>query len=111
MTTDISEKGLETLIMLHMTGEEGFFIQAEGAAAETPDELAGKKAEGAGWLSPRNEGPEMVGGSTGTRTVARGREEKEEGETGAACCAAESRSLPACNDSRLITICRLFFTR
>jgi type I restriction enzyme, R subunit len=51
MTTDISEKGLETLIMVHMAGEEGLFVQTGGAAAETPDELARKKAAGAGWFA------------------------------------------------------------
>lgn len=36
MTTDISEKGLETLIMRHMTGLDGFTV-AVGAVAERPD--------------------------------------------------------------------------
>ncbi|MEI7938608.1 MAG: hypothetical protein WCK27_18140 [Verrucomicrobiota bacterium] len=36
MTTDISEKGLETLIMLHMTGMDGLALVAEGLVAETP---------------------------------------------------------------------------
>ncbi len=49
--TDISEKGLETLIMLHMTGEDGLTPVAEGVAAETPDALAGAKAAGSGWLA------------------------------------------------------------
>ena len=30
MTTDTSEKGLETLIMRHMTGEDGFTVVARG---------------------------------------------------------------------------------
>ncbi|PYJ24540.1 MAG: DEAD/DEAH box helicase, partial [Verrucomicrobia bacterium] len=51
MTTDISEKGLETLIMEAMTGEDGFFFEAPGAAKETPDELAAKKAKGSGWIA------------------------------------------------------------
>jgi len=51
MTADISEKGLETLIMLHMTGESGLFATTEAAAAETPDELAAKKTGGSGWFA------------------------------------------------------------
>src|SRR5438874_5413723 len=51
MTTDISEKGLETLIMLHMTGVDGLFLMVEAAAAETPDEIAAKKAGGSGWFA------------------------------------------------------------
>jgi type I restriction enzyme R subunit len=58
-TTDISEKGLETLIMLHMTGTDGLARVPEGAAdtwAETPDAISAAKAAGSGWLagSPRN---------------------------------------------------------
>jgi type I restriction enzyme R subunit len=51
MTTDISEKGLETLIMLHMTGTDGLALVAEGLVAETPDALAAAKAAGSGWLA------------------------------------------------------------
>jgi type I restriction enzyme, R subunit len=51
MTTDISEKGLETLIMEAMTGEDGFFLESAGAAKETPDELVAKKAKGSGWIA------------------------------------------------------------
>jgi len=36
MTTDTSEKGLETLIMRHMTGVDGFAV-ASGAAAQNPE--------------------------------------------------------------------------
>ena len=36
MTTDTSEKGLETLIMRHMTGVEGFAVTA-GSVQEKPD--------------------------------------------------------------------------
>jgi type I restriction enzyme, R subunit len=36
MTTDVSEKGLETLIMRHMTGEDGFSIPALVSADKTP---------------------------------------------------------------------------
>ena len=50
-TTDISEKGLETLIMRHMTGTDGLAPVAEGVAAETPDALAAAKAAGTGWLA------------------------------------------------------------
>ena len=39
-TSDISEKGLETLIMLHMTGSDGLASLAEGFVAETPDAIA-----------------------------------------------------------------------
>jgi type I restriction enzyme, R subunit len=49
--TDTSEKGLETLIMLHMTGTDGLVPVAEGLAAETPDALAIAKAAGSGWLA------------------------------------------------------------
>jgi len=44
MTTDTSEKGLETLIMRHMTGVDGFAV-TPGAAAEKPD------ATGAGYFA------------------------------------------------------------
>jgi type I restriction enzyme R subunit len=36
VTTDTSEKGLETLVMRHMTGVDGFAV-APGAVAKTPD--------------------------------------------------------------------------
>ena len=36
MPTDISEKGLETLILRHMTGTDGLAPVAEGLIAETP---------------------------------------------------------------------------
>jgi type I restriction enzyme R subunit len=49
--TDISEKGLETLIMRHLTGGDGFVFAAEGIIAETPDALAAAKAAGSGWLA------------------------------------------------------------
>ena len=51
MTTDISEKGLETLIMRHMTGVDGLVFAADGILAETPDALAAAKAAGSGWLA------------------------------------------------------------
>ena len=51
MNTDISEKGLETLIMRHMTGTDGLAPLAEGLVAETPDALAAAKAAGSGWLA------------------------------------------------------------
>lgn len=38
MTTDISEKGLETLIMRHLTGTDGL-AAGPGLVAETPEEL------------------------------------------------------------------------
>jgi type I restriction enzyme R subunit len=52
--TDISEKGLETLIMLHMTGTDGLASESEGGAgawAETPDAISAAKAAGSGWLA------------------------------------------------------------
>lgn len=52
--TDISEKGLETLIMLHMTGVEGLTPVADGAPdtlSETPDAVLAAKAAGSGWLA------------------------------------------------------------
>ena len=36
MTADISEKGLETIIMRHMTGEDGLLVLPEVAAAKMP---------------------------------------------------------------------------
>ena len=51
MHADISEKGLETLIIRHMTGTDGLAPVAEGLIAETPDALAAAKAAGAGWLA------------------------------------------------------------
>ena len=50
-TTDISEKGLETLIMRHMTGVDGLVFAADGILAETPDALAAAKSAGSGWLA------------------------------------------------------------
>ena len=47
-TTDTSEKGLETLIMQHMTGGEGLVFPT---VAETPDEIAAAKAGGSGWFA------------------------------------------------------------
>ncbi len=51
MPTDTSEKGLETLIMRHMTGMDGATFPFEPFAAETPDEIAAAKAAGSGWLA------------------------------------------------------------
>ncbi len=51
MTTDTSEKGLETLIMRHMTGVDGLVFTGDGALSETPDALAAQKAAGSGWLA------------------------------------------------------------
>ncbi len=50
-TTDTSEKGLETLIMRHMTGVEGLVFADGEFIAETPDALAAAKAAGSGWLA------------------------------------------------------------
>src|ERR1019366_1885821 len=49
--TNISEKGLETLIMRHMTGVDGLVFAADGIIAETPDSPAAAKAAGSGWLA------------------------------------------------------------
>jgi type I restriction enzyme, R subunit len=49
MTTDTSEKGLETLIMRHMTGEDGIFPGGGATIQETPNEIAAGKAGGSGW--------------------------------------------------------------
>ncbi len=46
--TDISERGLETLIMRHMTGADGLTFSS---VAETPDEIAAAKAGGSGWFA------------------------------------------------------------
>ncbi|MCO5053194.1 MAG: type I restriction endonuclease subunit R [Verrucomicrobiae bacterium] len=51
MPTDTSEKGLETLIMRHMTGGDGLAFAGDGTFAETPDALAAQKATGSGWLA------------------------------------------------------------
>src|SRR5438874_1526778 len=37
--------------MLHTTGVDGLFVKTEAAAAETPDEIALKKAGGSGWFA------------------------------------------------------------
>jgi type I restriction enzyme R subunit len=52
-TTDISERGLETLILCDMTGEDGLFEDATATVAETPDGMAARKAEGGGWYAGR----------------------------------------------------------
>jgi type I restriction enzyme R subunit len=49
MPTDTTEKGLETLIMHNMTGEDGFSSASEPLIRETPDEIAAGKAGGSGW--------------------------------------------------------------
>lgn len=46
MTTDISEKGLETIIMRHMTGTDGIAPAAGVGAAETSAPVGGK-----GWIA------------------------------------------------------------
>ena len=51
MTTDTSEKGLETLIMQHMTGVDGLVFAIDGFLAETPDAISAQKAAGSGWLA------------------------------------------------------------
>ena len=49
--TDTSEKGLETLIMLHMTGVDGLTAAPDWMVAETPDAIAAAKSAGSGWLA------------------------------------------------------------
>lgn len=49
--TDISEKGLETLIMVHMSGTGGLAPILDGIVAETPDSAAAAKSAGSGWLA------------------------------------------------------------
>ncbi len=49
-TTDITEKGLETLIMRHLTGGNGFDVPA-GRVDETPENIAAQKAGGAGYFA------------------------------------------------------------
>src|ERR1035437_10414573 len=44
-TTDTSEKGLETLIMLHLTGTDGLTAATAGIMAECPE------PNGSGWLN------------------------------------------------------------
>ena len=50
MPTDITEKGLETLIMRHMTSDDGLFSDEASSVQETPDGMAAGKAEGSGWI-------------------------------------------------------------
>ena len=50
-TTDITEKGLETLIMLHLTGVDGLAPEPAKVISETPDAFAAAKAAGSGWLA------------------------------------------------------------
>jgi len=49
--TDISEKGLETLIMRHMTGVDGLTPVPEWELSEPPESIAAAKAAGSGWLA------------------------------------------------------------
>jgi type I restriction enzyme, R subunit len=51
MPSDTTEKGLETLIMLHMTGRDGLAPTSESVAAETPDAISAAKAGGSGWFA------------------------------------------------------------
>jgi len=51
MPTDTTEKGLETLIVRHMTGGDGFHADGGSDLQETPDEIAAGKAAGSGWIS------------------------------------------------------------
>lgn len=51
MPTDTTEKGLETLIMRHMTGGDGFFPDGGPNLQEPPAEIAAGKAGGSGWVT------------------------------------------------------------
>ena len=51
MPTDTTEKGLETLIMRHMTGEDGFSSGSQFVINDTPDSIAANKAGGGIFLS------------------------------------------------------------
>ena len=51
MPTDTSEKGLETLIIRHLTGSDGVFAGGASAVGETPAEVAAVKAGGSGWIA------------------------------------------------------------
>ena len=53
MATDISEKGLETLIMCDMTGGDGFFVDGPACIHDTSDESTAAKAGGSGWIASR----------------------------------------------------------
>lgn len=50
-TTDTTEKGLESLIMRHLTGEDGLTVEPGYAAFETPAQYAAAKAGGSGWFA------------------------------------------------------------
>jgi type I restriction enzyme R subunit len=52
MPTDTTEKGLESLIMRHMTGGDGFFPDGP-TFHEPPDATAAGKAGGSGWIAGR----------------------------------------------------------
>lgn len=49
--TDTTEKGLESLIMRHMTGADGLAVEPGYALHETPAQYADAKAAGTGWLA------------------------------------------------------------
>ncbi len=51
MTTDTTEKGLESLIMRHLTGLDGLAVEPGYAFHETPAQYAAAKAAGTGWLA------------------------------------------------------------
>jgi type I restriction enzyme R subunit len=49
MPTDTTEKGLETLIMRHLTGGDGIATDGPLFAHDSPDGIAAQKAGGSGW--------------------------------------------------------------
>lgn len=56
MVTDTTEKGLETLIVSHMSGVDGLTLVAQGVVADAPLPI------GNGWLAgnPKDYDPFMV---------------------------------------------------
>ena len=51
MPTDTTEKGLETLIIRHMTGADGLFLDLPTSVEDAPDEKAAGLAGGNGWIA------------------------------------------------------------
>jgi type I restriction enzyme R subunit len=49
MPTDTTEKGLETIIIRHMTGTDGLFADGASPVMDSPDSIAAQKAGGSGW--------------------------------------------------------------
>ena len=58
--TDTSEKGLETLILLQLTGVDGLTSVPDWTAAEMPDALAATQAAGSGWRAGKPKDGERI---------------------------------------------------